>query len=128
MIQGKTQAELASLRAQIQNRPKAPRIAVLIDRHCFSSCMNFVLEVRAISGTAILGEPTRGYSPFGEIREVHLPSGQGRLYVPSTWYPSLFQEAREPFVPHAVFDGNMADDSALKDWVGRTLFHFKTRH
>jgi Peptidase family S41 len=101
-------------------RPHGPRIAALIDRTCFSSCMNFVQRLRAASDTVVLGEATIGYSPFGEIDRHPLPSGRGALVIPS----ALFKTAtavREPFVPDIAFDGNMADDAALQQWVRTTL-------
>ena len=101
-------------------RPHGPRIAALVDRTCFSSCMNFVQRLRAASDTVVLGEATIGYSPFGEINRHPLPSGHGALVIPS----ALFRTAtatREPFIPDLAFDGNMADDAALQKWVNITL-------
>jgi len=101
-------------------RPHGPRIAAVIDRSCFSSCMNFLQQIRAIGDSMVLGEPTLGYSPFGEISSVPLPSGQGRLRIPTAWFKTS-QATREPFVPDVAFEGNMADDAALQHWVGATL-------
>jgi hypothetical protein len=101
-------------------RPHGPRIAALIDRYCFSSCMNFLQQLRAAGDTVVLGEPTIGYSPFGEINRHPLPSGRGALRIPS----ALFRTAtatREPFVPDVVYKGNMTDDDALQKWVRAQL-------
>jgi len=101
-------------------RPHGPRIAAVIDRYCFSSCMNFLQQLRAAGDTVVLGEPTIGYSPFGEINRHPLPSGRGALRIPS----ALFRTAtatREPFVPDLVYKGNMTDDAALQKWVKTQL-------
>jgi hypothetical protein len=101
-------------------RPNGPRIAALIDRSCFSSCMNFLQQIRAIDDSVVLGEATIGYSPFGEISRVALPSGLGSLAIPTAWYKTA-QATREPFVPDLAYTGDMADTAALQRWVAAQL-------
>lgn len=104
----------------LAKRPHGPRIAAVIDRNCFSSCMNFLQQIRAIDDSVVLGEATIGYSPFGEISAVPLPSGQGTLSIPTALFKSS-QPTRAPFVPDMPYAGNMADDAALQRWVAATL-------
>jgi hypothetical protein len=108
-------------------RPHGPRIAALIDRTCFSSCMNFLQQIRAIGDSVVLGEPTLGYSPFGEISSVALPSGQGKLRIPTAWFKTA-QATREPFLPDLAYAGNLADDAAVQRWVGATLDRIDAGH
>jgi hypothetical protein len=108
------------LPARSAPRPHGPRLAALIDRGCFSSCMSFLLAIRATGDAVLLGEPTIGFSPFGEITGTDLPSGRGALYIPSALYRAD-QATREPFVPDHAYRGRMTDDAALTEWVGRTL-------
>ena len=105
-------------------RPHGPRIAAVIDRRCFSSCMNFLQQLRAAGDTVVLGEPTNGYSPFGEINRHALPSGRGALVIPSAWFKTA-TATREPFVPDYPFAGSMADEEALQKWVNTTLDRIK---
>jgi hypothetical protein len=105
-------------------RPHGPRLAAVIDRSCFSSCMNFLQQLRAAGDTVVLGEPTIGYSPFGEINRHPLPSGRGALSIPSAWFETA-TATREPFVPDFPFTGNMADEEALQKWVNTTLNSIK---
>jgi hypothetical protein len=108
------------LAASSSGRPHGPRIAAVIDRGCFSSCMNFLQQLKAIDDTVVLGEPTLGYSPFGEIARFDLPSGRGSVRLPSALFRTT-QATREPFVPDFPFTGNLADDEALVRWVNSTL-------
>jgi len=108
-------------------RPHGPRIAAVIDRTCFSSCMAFLLYLRAAGDTVVLGEPTVGYSPFGEITALDLPSGHGRLGFPTAWFKST-QGTREPFDPDVPYTGNMVDDAALMKWVNATLDGLPRQH
>ena len=118
--------DAAALAAKVRKRPGGPRVAAVIDRGCFSSCMNFVQQISSMADTVLLGEPTIGYSPYGEIGQYKLPSGQGTIFVPSAIY-TAFQATREPFVPAVRYDGNMADDDKLMAWVNATLDRLKTR-
>jgi hypothetical protein len=68
----------------------------------------------------LLGEPTLGYSPYGEIGYFKLPSGHGAIQLPSAIYDA-FQATREPFVPGVPYPGNLADEPALMAWVATTL-------
>ncbi|MFK3740733.1 S41 family peptidase [Massilia sp. TN1-12] len=104
----------------VVKRPHGPRLAAVIDRNCFSSCMNFVQQLQATGDAVLLGEATIGYSPLGEIARVDLPSGRGALYIPTALYVTA-QATREPFVPDYPYPGRMGDDDGLAAWVGRTL-------
>jgi hypothetical protein len=116
-VEGKPDTEAALF---VARRPHGPRIAAVIDRNCFSSCMNFLQQLQAMGDTVVLGEATIGYSPFGEIARHELPSGRGAIYIPSAIYKTA-QATREPFVPDYAFGGSMADDDALQKWVNATL-------
>jgi len=114
------EADSTALTAPTWPRPRGPRIAAVIDRTCFSSCMAFLLYLRATGDAVVMGEPTVGYSPFGEITALDLPSGHGRIAFPTAWFKST-QGTREPFNPDIPYIGNMADDAALMKWVNATL-------
>lgn len=114
------EADSTALTAPTWPRPHGPRIAAVIDRTCFSSCMTFLLTIRAAGDTVVMGEPTIGYSPFGEITALALPSGRGKIGFPTAWFKST-QGTREPFNPDIPYSGDMADDAALMQWVNGTL-------
>lgn len=123
-IDGTSRAQAAALGTQLRKRPGGPRLAAIIDRNCFSSCMNFIQQITAIDDTMLLGESTLGYSPYGEINGFDLPSGRGSISLPSAIYAG-FQATREPFVPDLPYPGNLADDAALSKWVASTLARLK---
>lgn len=119
-----TVVQAMALAAQLRTHPGGPRIAAVIDRGCFSSCMNFVQQIRAMPDTVLLGEPTLGYSPYGEINQFKLPSGYGTISLPSAIY-SAVQAPREPFVPDLPYAGDMADEPALMRWVAASLLKLR---
>jgi hypothetical protein len=121
-LSGKADAAAGPVLADpiVAPRPHGPRIAAVIDRTCFSSCMNFLQQLKAAGDTVVLGEPTIGYSPFGEINRHDLPSGRGALLIPSAWFKTA-TATREPFLPDYPFGGNMADEATLQKWVNTTL-------
>ncbi len=118
LVDGKADAQ--GLMPPTWPRPHGPRIAAVIDRTCFSSCMTFLLYLHAAGDTVVMGEPTAGYSPFGEITALDLPSGHGKIGFPTAWFKST-QGTRAPFHPDIPYTGNMADDAALMKWVNATL-------
>ncbi len=101
-------------------KPAGPRLAALIDHNCFSSCMNFLQQLKAIPDTLVLGESTLGYSPYGEIMPVTLPEGRGTLFVPTAFF-RVKEAAREPFVPDHPYPGDLSDDAALAVWLERII-------
>jgi hypothetical protein len=100
--------------------PHGPRVAAVIDRQCFSSCMNFVQQLRGVRGAVVLGEATQGYSPYGEVSPMALPSGRGSFQLPTAWFKTA-TAVREPLWPDETYPGNMADDAALMRWVNARL-------
>lgn len=60
-VEGGSREQAAALAVQLRQRPAGPRIAAVIDRGCFSSCMNFIQQISAIGDTVLLGELTLGY-------------------------------------------------------------------
>ena len=120
LVGGNDDSDPYSAKAGLKQKPAGPRIAAVIDRHCFSSCMNFLQQLKAIPDTVVLGEPTIGYSPYGEIAAYALPSGKGQVYIPGAYY-KVAEATREMFVPDIPFTGNLADDARLMQWVGITL-------
>lgn len=119
-VEGGTREQAAAQATTRRKRPGGPRIAAIINRGCFSSCMNFVQQISAIGDTVLLGETTLGYSPYGEINRFDLPTGHGAIAVPAANFTS-FQATREPFVPALPYPGNLADEPALMKWVAATL-------
>ncbi|PXX44127.1 S41 family peptidase [Undibacterium pigrum] len=124
LVSGDDRQNPQTLLAALGSKPAGPRIAAVIDRNCFSSCMNFLQQIKAIPGNAILGESTLGYSPYGEIDRFKLPSERGYIYIPAAYY-LVAEAAREPFVPGIPYTGNMADDSKLMAWVEGILQSMK---
>lgn len=117
-------AEAAALMKRVRQHPGKVRVAAVINRGCFSSCMTFLQQIQAIGDAVVLGEATGGYSPYGEVNRFDLPSGRGALYIPSARFLSR-QATREPFVPDLAYPGNIGDDAALVKWVSATLDRLK---
>jgi hypothetical protein len=98
---------------------RPPRVILLTDRHCFSSCLLAVRLFRTL-GAEHAGEATRANTRYSDLRTVDLPSGLSNFSTMqsfSTWLP------REvgPYAPSEQFDGDLADDAAVQTWVGTLL-------
>lgn len=116
--------DAANLLQRVRQHPGKVRVAAVINRGCFSSCMTFLQQIQAIGDAVVLGESTGGYSPYGEVNRFDLPSGKGALYIPFARFLSR-QATREPFVPDLSYPGNIGEDAALIKWVNVTLGRLK---
>lgn len=99
--------------------PYRGKVIVLTDGACFSSCLLMVDRFRGL-GAIHAGQPTGGATWYMEVRDEPLPSGLGSFSVLGK--VGLGAPRRlGPFVPTALFEGDMADTAALEVWVGATF-------
>jgi hypothetical protein len=101
--------------------PATFKLVVLTDGACFSSCLLVTDELRRL-GAVHVGQATDAATRYMEVREVKLPSGLG--------YFSTLQKADlssppqvGPYEPDHLFDGDIADTSAVQRWIADTLAH-----
>jgi hypothetical protein len=59
---------------------RPPRVAILIDHGCGSSCEEFVMVARQSFQVKLIGRPTFGSLDYSNLRPFELPSGQRRLW------------------------------------------------
>jgi hypothetical protein len=97
---------------------------VLMDRHCASSCLDFIDMLLASSPHSVLklGEKTSSDRLYIDIRPVILPSGLGTFWFPMKVYrnrPRLDRQAYEPDLflknTHLVKPNRQWLDQVLKD-------------
>jgi hypothetical protein len=81
VLSGSTRIEYEKVKLEAR-RPA--RVAVLTDRHCGSSCEQFVLEARTSYRVKVVGRPTYGSLDVSNLRPHLLPSGRARLYYATT--------------------------------------------
>jgi hypothetical protein len=92
-----------------------PRIFVLTDRVCFSSCLIVVNHFLKLGATQI-GEETNADTRYQENRREILPSGLAMFGVQTAVSPGEPQRVG-PFVPRYVFNGDLTDTPAVERWV-----------
>lgn len=94
---------------------KAPVVYVLTDATCFSACLS-AMDLWLALGAIHVGQETAADTRYLEVRLVPLPSGNGRFFSPT----AILYRARGdnvPYVPTQRFDGDIADDAAVRDWM-----------
>jgi hypothetical protein len=94
---------------------RPPRVVLLTDRRCFSSCLVGAWLFRNLGATHV-GEETDANTRYSNVRTVDLPSGLSTfstLQSFSTYSPMQFG----PYTPSIHFTGDFSDDAAVKDWV-----------
>jgi hypothetical protein len=99
------------LRAKdVVKRP--PRVFLVTDRTCFSSCLMAVRLFRDL-GAVHVGEETNANTAYSNLETVELPSGLSTfssLQSVSNFYPRQIG----PFKPHEPLAAELADDAAVE--------------
>jgi hypothetical protein len=108
-------AATADLTDSPARAPIDRRVILITDRHCFSSCLMTTDLFRRL-GALHVGEATDVSSRYMEVRTIVLPSGLrdfSTLQKVAVGLPDF-----GPYTPDIPYPGAMADDAALKAWVG----------
>jgi hypothetical protein len=103
-------------RSEAANRKgKPPRVIMITDRFCFSSCLMGVALFRTL-GAVQAGEETDANTRYSDLRTVDLPSGLSTfstLQSYSTYSPARFG----PYRPSTAYEGDLSDNVAVQEWV-----------
>lgn len=94
-----------------------PRVILLTDHACFSSCLIATGLFRRL-GALHVGEATDAGTRYMEVREISLPSG---LSTFSTLQKVMLSGSGDvgPFVPDRRYEGNISDTAALERWIAQ---------
>lgn len=102
--------------ANLIANPVAGRIYVLTDFWCGSACLDAADLWLALDAVQI-GEETFADSQYMEVRDFALPSGYGRLFVPTKVYRDRPRAPGQTLKPRHAYVGDMRDTKALEAWV-----------
>jgi len=91
------------------------RLVLLTDNSCFSSCLLVTQMFRRL-GALHVGEATDANTNYMEVREDKLPSGLSMFSTLQAVAPASPGQIG-PFAPEVVYEGAIADTSALETWV-----------
>jgi hypothetical protein len=111
-----TPGQAAVQRAAGPSGPRSDtRFVLVTDAACFSSCL-LVADLFRRLGALHVGHATDANTNYMEVREIVLPSGL------STFSTLQKVDLREPFrigpfVPHRIYEGDIAATAALETWV-----------
>lgn len=108
-------AATAGLAEDTARAPINRHVVLITDRHCFSSCL-MTTDLFWRLGALHVGEATDVSSRYMEVRTIILPSGLrdfSTLQKVAVGLPDF-----GPYTPDIPYPGAMADDEALKAWVG----------
>lgn len=90
------------------------RVAVIMNRHCASSCEAFLFWAKESDKTILLGENSGGYVGYGEISSVHTPHFNFELGCTMTRYDKQLAFEVVGISPDYYLDNN-------SNWVEQTI-------
>lgn len=97
---------------------KPPRVFLITDRRCFSSCLVGVKLFRDL-GAVHMGEETNANTHYSNLRTVELPSGLSTFSTLQAYMPALPRKVG-PFAPAIPLTG-LADDARLRQEVRKAV-------
>ena len=113
--------DMASPPSPRPDRPPAPQLMtgpvyVLTDPVCASACLDAV-DLWKAAGAIQIGRETSADTVYMDVRSTALPGGLTWLTLPMKVWRGRARGNNEPHSPIYVFDGDMSDDTALRNWV-----------
>lgn len=84
---------------------------------CSSACLDFADLVLSTETARMVGWMTGADSLYIEVRQVDLPSGQGRLGFPVKVYRGRARGDMEAYIPDVTYSGRDFSTTALQAWV-----------
>ncbi len=96
---------------------KFPKVFLLTDGRCGSTCWMFVRDMLQLPNVIQIGDSTASQSLYSNSRWVTLPSGKGKIYVPTMQRMHPLDNIDKPFHPTYTFQGDWHNEEELKQWV-----------
>ncbi len=94
-----------------------PKVYLLTDGKCSSTCWLFVREMLQMPNVIQIGEKTCAQSLYSQARWVTLPSGLSKLYFPMQQRVTPLDHINQPFVPSYTYSDNWTDEGKVRKWV-----------
>lgn len=97
-----------SLKKKAIHHEVSASIFVVIDERCFSACLNFIDDLKAMNyPITLVGKATGSDTVYMDIRTVLLPSGKGKFWFPMKVYRNRVRGNNESYYP----DMEYSDDT-----------------
>jgi hypothetical protein len=106
------------------------KIMVLIDKGCFSACLNFLDQLKALAHPVLfVGQTTNADTPYMGGRSVELPSKLGQFQFPIKVYRNRRRGSNQPHHPDVIYPGNINDTEKIELWLKRNIANLiETKH
>jgi hypothetical protein len=101
------------------------RVIVLTDYWCSGACLYLMDTLMRLPNVQQAGTQTAADSIYIGQSAIPLPSGHARIMFGDTAWLDRPRQTNVPFTPAAglAYTGDLADDAAVKTWVGQVAGH-----
>ena len=89
---------------------------VILDHHCFSSCLIFASQLARYPNTIFIGQPTASVTHYGEINTINLTGG-ATLQYPMAVYRGENPLFYGPIQPQFEYSGDIQKTQPLINWL-----------
>ncbi|MFC1843068.1 S41 family peptidase [Candidatus Dependentiae bacterium] len=113
----------ATIKSSPQNMCSA-KILVLIDKFCFSACLDFLDQLKNLDCPVFLiGQTTSADTLYMDVRSVELPSKLGKFQFPMKVYRNRRRASNQPHHPDVVYSGNFNDTQQVEQWLKQSVIN-----
>ena len=109
--------------ARHPQNPMKGHVTVLIDRACFSACLDTLDVFTRLPGVKLAGVETGGDTIFMDAMRAPLPSGKATMSFGIKAWAQRVRGSNVTYKPDAAlrYSGSMADELGLRRWLGSKL-------
>lgn len=99
--------------------PMRAKVYFLTDDRCASACLNFADALLKLPRVVHVGLPTAADTPYIDVRDVQLPSGNGRLFIAMKVYRNYARAANQWYEPVHRWPGGPMTEQSVIAWIER---------
>ena len=109
---------LLKIITEVKKQNRFEKVVIITDKHCSSSCLNFIDYVKLIPNVLHVGEPTNADTFYKEVVSFNnkLKNTYVNLALPTKKWLKHMRDNNQPYIPDVIFEDNI-NQKNIDDWV-----------
>ena len=104
------------------------KIILLVNQGCFSACLDFIDEIKAVDpSVTLVGKTTGADTLYMDVRRVNLPSSYGMFIFPMKVWRNRPRSNNQPYNPDIDYPGDIKDTQAIEQWLRENVIDTDVR-
>ena len=98
-----------------------PKVYLVTDGRCSSSCLTFVSQALRLPHVIQVGMPTSAMTNYAEVATIGLSNQFTELHYPMKLTVNRGFASNQPFIPSWQYEGNINDTAGLQRWLAEKI-------